>query len=117
MANMSWRTPDRLTMPIVEICRRINKTKFGMGYVQMKVEPDCCPLRCFTNVMDKVEKDGGRIQFGWKIFEFPKEAVVARFHAIWISPEGACFDITPDPLITDKILFLADALPSLCIYY
>lgn len=117
MLKLSLCTPERLTKPIVEICRKLNKGKFGLDYVQTKVEPDCLPLRCFNNVMSKVEKDGGRIQFGWKIFEKPNEAVVARFHSIWISPEGTSIDITPDPLVTDKILFLADALPSLCINY
>ena len=116
MLKLSLRTPDRLTKPIIEICRKLNKGKFGLGYIQMKVEPDCLPSRCFENVMNKVEKDRGRIQFGWKVFERPEEAVVVRFHAIWISPESTPIDITPDPLTTDKILFLADALPSLCIY-
>lgn len=116
MLKLSLRTPDRLTKSIIEICRKLNKGKFGLGYVQTKVESDCLPSRCFDNVMSKVEKDGGRIQFGWKVFEQSNEAVVVRFHAIWISPEGTLIDITPDPLTTDKILFLADALPSLCIY-
>ena len=65
--------------------------------------------------MSKVEKDGGRNQFGWKVLDKPDGAVIARFNAIWISTEGVCFDITPDPIATNKNLFLVDALPSLCI--
>jgi hypothetical protein len=43
--------------------------------------------RCVQNVRCVVKKHGGKILFGWCLYE-GKLAVEAEFHAVWESPDG-----------------------------
>lgn len=52
-------------------------------------------LRCFWNVHEQVERHGGKIVFGWAIFEFSGAYFEAQHHAVWRSPEENLVDITP----------------------
>jgi len=59
-------------------------------------DPECRPHGCFECVRRKVERAGGRIQFGWSIWEWPGVMLQAEHHAVY-APAGAgsCEDITP----------------------
>jgi hypothetical protein len=102
------RTPPKITEPIRKLCRELDGTQKA-GYIPVQPQPDCKQKECFENVRAKVEKDGGRIQFGWAIWEWPSVMIEAEFHANWISPEGKQIDITPKPEGISKILFLPDS--------
>ncbi len=65
---------------------------------------DCC----FFNVPKKVTAEGGRIQYGWAIWERPGLLIEGEFHAVWVSPEGEFIDITPKRDGETEILFLPD---------
>ena len=73
-------------------------------------EPDCEPLDCFNNVRRKLEREGGRIQFGYAIWTWPHVLLEAEHHAVYEPPPGGDWrDITParDPSIKRR-LFLPD---------
>ena len=99
--------PKSVTDQIREICRQIDETQEPY-FVPVRPEPDSQIEECFFNVKTKVEKDGGRIQFGWALWKWPHVMVWADFHAIWISPEGERIDVTPVPSF-DRMLFLPDS--------
>ncbi|HEU4325421.1 MAG TPA: SEC-C metal-binding domain-containing protein, partial [Roseiflexaceae bacterium] len=65
-------------------------------------------LDCFNNVLAKVKSDGGNIQYGWIIWEWPNLFLEAEFHAVWITPDGNYMDITPRQINIPQILFLPD---------
>ena len=63
-------------------------------------------LDCFVNVSRYAERFGGSIQYGWLIWEWPTIMIEAEFHAVWVTPQGALKDITPNPFGMGQVLFL-----------
>jgi len=100
--------PPRISRAITQLCAKIDNTQTPY-YVPVRPESWAEPKECFENVRKKVEKRGGRIQFGWSIWEWPKVIIEAEFHAIWISSKEAHIDITPKPMLIGVILFLPDS--------
>jgi hypothetical protein len=75
----------------------------------LKPEPDCVEEDCFANVRRKVERESGRIQFGWSIWQHGKFFIEAEHHAVYEPSEGhEWIDITSQDLPIDRILFLPD---------
>jgi hypothetical protein len=105
--GISTRTTIRITEQIITLCNEIDKSQKPY-HVPVKPESWVESKECFFNVKAKVEKDGGKIQFGWAIWEWPNVMIEAEFHAIWISPENTPVDITPNAANMQKILFLPD---------
>jgi hypothetical protein len=65
-------------------------------------------LDCFNIVARKVARDGGTIQHGWSIGEWPTIMLEAEFHGVWVSASGELIDLTPQADPPDRILFLPD---------
>lgn len=63
---------------------------------------------CFNVVRRHVRDEGGSICYGWEIWEWPGLMIEAEFHAVWQDESGDLHDLTPKPLSTERILFLAD---------
>ncbi|WP_157962052.1 YecA family protein [Acuticoccus kandeliae] len=77
----------------------------------MTIDPDPAAVarNCFVNVKEKVERDGGRIVYGWTIWEYPGVFIEAEHHAIHRDGEDRLRDITPaDPGEGHQRLFLRD---------
>lgn len=54
------------------------------------------PLDCFSNARQLAEAQGGRVQFGWSIWEWPHVYVEAEHHAVYAPPDDAPWiDVTP----------------------
>jgi hypothetical protein len=62
---------------------------------------------CFPNVERQVKNHGGSCIFGWQIWK-TSLLIEAEFHAVWKSPEGLIYDITPKAQPVQKILFVSD---------
>lgn len=107
---------------IVEFAATINSNLLGI--VLHRPEPGALVNHCIYNVIDKKQKDGGEVFFGWT-FQHRKcqlgDYLTATHHAIWYSPDEVSTDVTPfndnpvhHPIHEgDKVLFLLDgtALP------
>ena len=68
------------------------------------------PNDCFACVRERVQRDGGRIQLGWSIWEWPGVYIEAERHAVYAPADGSQWeDISPSPFpeITER-LFLED---------
>jgi len=51
-------------------------------YLRVDPEADCEPMACFAKVRRKVDRDGGRAQFGWAIWIWPRIVIEAEHHAV-----------------------------------
>ena len=61
---------------------------------------------CSDGVAEKIRVEGGSIVFGWTIWEWADVLLTAEFHAVWKSPDGVLFDITPKPHGEKTIIFV-----------
>lgn len=103
------RTPACVTTKITELCRHLSP-EHQPTYIPITTEPGCMPNNCFWNVRQKVSAEGGRIQFGWAIWEWPHIFIEAEHHAVYVPSRGAGWiDVTPNqtPPATHR-LFLPD---------
>jgi hypothetical protein len=106
---MMARTPDTISAPILDLCRQINPGTTP-GYITITPEPGCEPNDCFECIRRKVAREGGRIQFGWSIWEWPRVYIEAEHHAVYEPRTGPPWvDITPCALPEiRRRLFLPD---------
>jgi hypothetical protein len=105
----SYPNAPRTDYRDTNLCEQISP---GVDPVFIPITPsaDCEPLDCFECVKHKVEMEGGRIQLGWAIWEWPNVFIEAEHHAVYEPPAGSPWlDITPpvEPQIRRR-LFLAD---------
>jgi hypothetical protein len=95
---MMARTPEAISAQVLDLCRRINPGA-APGYIPVTPEPGCTPNDCFECVRRRVAREGGRIQFGWSIWEWPRVYVEAEHHAVYEPPTGPPWmDVTPSAL-------------------
>ncbi|MBD1385827.1 SEC-C domain-containing protein [Mucilaginibacter rigui] len=76
-------------------------------YVDVLATPSGEENECFENVGNKVVSEGGQRIIGWQIWETPY-MIEAELHAVWLTPSGAFFDVTPRKHLLNNILFIAD---------
>lgn len=77
-------------------------------YLLVTPEKNVKIQECFPSVINKIDKDGGNIQYGWQIWEEEGLLVEAEAHAVWVSPDNELVDITPKQIHFEKILFIPD---------
>ena len=102
--TMKTICPLEISAKISEFCSTISSSK--PLYIPVIPEDYSVAGNCYYNVMKKVSYDGGSMQYGWAIWEWPDVMLEGEFHAVWISPQGNLIDITPN--IENKILLLPD---------
>ncbi len=101
--------PDATKPHVRAFCERISP---GVSPLLVTIQPEqgCRPRECFWNVKQKVEREGGRVLFGWAIWEWPRVFIEGEHHAIYQAPDGSFHDPTPsipeDPQVAR--LFLRD---------
>lgn len=107
---MALLVTPRLTDPgVAQLCKQVRP--HGGRAVLLPVTPEkgCEPLDCFRNVQKKVYAEGGRIQYGWSIWMWPRVFVEAEHHAVYARPDGGgLLDITPSAEGYYERLFLPD---------
>lgn len=105
---MLTRTPSPSDPHVKEICRRVVADAKPV-LLPITAEPEDEPLNCFGNVRQRVAKNGGRIVFGWAVWEWPKVYVEAEHHAVYENPQGNWLDITPSEVPgIDSRVFIED---------
>ena len=100
-------TPLIISKQIRDLCEKINP-ECKPFHIEVNPDKNSIPHECFENVKLRVRKQGGSIQHGWYIWEWPTIYVEAEFHAVWVSPSGEFVDITPNDYGVNRILFLPD---------
>lgn len=103
------KTPKAVTEQIRSFCREISPNAQPV-LIAIKAEDDCQVNECFHNVRRKVDRFGGRIQFGWAIWEWAGAYIEAEHHAVYVGPNNSnLIDITPSADGKDNNrLFLTD---------
>lgn len=104
--DMSTTTPRSINKNVLKLCSQI--TTGTPLYVPVRPDGSAESQQCFQNVVRKINRDGGSQCVGWRIWERPELYVEAEFHAVWRTPLGELFDITPLPDDERTILFLFD---------
>ena len=102
---MKSTTPTSLKEDVLEFCKEIDPLN-EPTFVEVVPYEESEYQECIQNVQNYTKKFGGKIQYGWTIWEIPKKFIEAEFHAIWIDKNGKCLDISPKPDGEEKILFL-----------
>jgi hypothetical protein len=102
-------TPSTISAQIRKLCAQLRPDTEPVFLVPMP-DPDCEPLDCFNCVRRKVAREGGRIQFGWAIWEWPRVFLEGEHHAVYEPPSGPPWvDITPFQVAgMTRRLFLPD---------
>lgn len=87
-----------------------------LGKINSEFEPEQVPviiekyserLNCFRNVDRKVELDGGKVHYGWVIYQ-TNILCEAERHAVWENENEELIDITPREIDFDQIMFVSD---------
>jgi hypothetical protein len=104
---MHMRVPPEITDQVREFAREKVNSASEPHFVKVAPEPWCKPGDCFENVRRKVAKEGGAIQFGWAVWEWPGVFLEAEHHAVYVRPDSSFVDITPCEFGTRR-LFVPD---------
>jgi hypothetical protein len=99
-------TPARLSAFVESFCASLSDA--DPQWIPVIAIPGAEPGKFVKNVAAKIERSGGSVEQGWAIWENPGISISASFHAVWVSPKGELFDVTPDPHNASRILFVAD---------
>lgn len=103
--------PKKINADVINFCKTISE-KSSPEFVQLRPESWCKMNECYDNVEQKIKVCGGKRQLGWRIQimpdPLPKYMIEAIHHAIWVSESGKKVDITPIPVLTNRIIFLPD---------
>jgi hypothetical protein len=81
--------------------------EFDPEIIPVQVETDAKPKSCYYNVEDKIKKDGGKIHYGWVIWQ-SNYLCEAEHHAVWENDEGDLICVTPRERHFDEIMFVSD---------
>ena len=100
-------TPSTISEPILSLCRSICSSQKPV-YVKHSPESYAQVNECFPAVDKKVRECGGKVLYGWQLWEWSDVLLEAEFHAVWLSPENELVDVTLKPSHLEKILFLPD---------
>jgi len=101
-------TPKEINKGILDFCQEIDSTTKPVFLKLFPVEDYICG-ECYGNVENHINKNNGKIQYGWIIWEDPNILLDAEFHAVWVSDKGEYVDVTPKFDGEQSILFLPDS--------
>lgn len=104
---MRGTTPRAISDPVSQLCRELSPAAHPQ-YLRVTPEQGAQPDDSFGIVERHVERHGGSVRYGWRIWEWPGVMIEAEFHAVWEDASGQLHDLTPAPQPVDTILFLPD---------
>lgn len=106
--NNNPTTPNRISQAILELCSEIDSSSKPV-FVPVHPAPNIRSNFCMTDVQEHASRHGGKVQYGWTIWELPDVYLEAEFHTVWVSPADGLIDITPKLDNESQILFLPDS--------
>ena len=104
---LNTTVPTSITPQLLQLCGGIAS---GVPvWVQVVPSPSAEPRECFPSVREMVERQGGRIVYGWALWECRPIFVEAEHHAVYEQSTGSPWiDVTPHVPPIRRILFLSD---------
>jgi len=104
------RLPSDVTPQILTFGRQLDPTRAPL-WVPVRPAPGSPAAHDFAALKGHVASHGGRIQYGWTLWEYPGWYLEAEFHPLWSSPQAELIEITPGPAAASlpRVLFLPDA--------
>jgi hypothetical protein len=95
-----------LSKTVTDLCEKISPGETPVFLDFSETDPRYAASNCHTNVFHLVREHGGERVNGWIIWE--GRFAEAEFHAVWRSPEGELYDVTPRADGEKTVLFLPD---------
>lgn len=99
-------SPKEENQFVKKLLEKIN-SEFEPEQVPVKTEKYSEQLNCFGNVAKKIELDGGKVHYGWAIYQ-TNILCEAERHAVWENENEELIDITPREIDFDQIMFVSD---------
>jgi hypothetical protein len=93
LERLTETTPLRLTAALLDLIEDL-----GCGhahYLPVMADEAARTDSCVPNVRTAIERWGGRIRYGWLLYECPALWITAEFHAVRETPSGLLADETP----------------------
>lgn len=101
-------TPKKVTSRIKKFLKRAELYQKPTFLYLHKCDADYAPNFCLDNCKEEVSKNGGKMIFGWVIWEKRRKGFIeAEFHAV-VERNGKLLDITPRVDREERILFVRD---------
>lgn len=99
-------SPSEENENVTKLLNKLN-TDFEPEIIPVLIDENATMGNCFINVEKKVKKDGGKVHFGWAIFQSTNLCEAER-HAVWENEDEELIDITPREILFSKIMFVSD---------
>lgn len=105
--NYTATTPKTITEPIRQFCHELSAEE----PVFLNVRPDALADmgRCYINAAHVAERLGGKVVFGWLVWEMAGIYVTAEHHAV-VEIDGTMIDVTPPFAGEQTVVFVQDAI-------
>jgi hypothetical protein len=104
--NSIFNSPKEETQFVKKLLEKIN-SEFLPEQISLRIEEYSEKLNCFNNVDRKVELDGGKVHYGWAIYQ-TNILCEAERHAVWENEDKELIDITPREVDFEQIMFVSD---------
>lgn len=100
-------------LQIQQIDKLIDKlqVEFEHEMVPVQVESYSREKQCYSNVEEKVKRDGGRIHYGWSVHFTSGIIIEAERHAVWENDDEELICVTPHPSNHNEVIFISDDVP------
>ncbi|PQJ08926.1 hypothetical protein CJD36_021930 [Flavipsychrobacter stenotrophus] len=99
-------SPKTTNNHIEKLLNQLN-VEFDPEIIPVRVEPEAKTKSCYYNVEEKMKRDGGKIHYGWAIWQ-SQYLCEAEHHSVWEDNEGELVCVTPREQRYDKIMFVPD---------
>ncbi len=115
MSTSYFNTPGMVTVP-KEITPQVEAL---LDRLQVDYDPELIPVQpeaysqpdaCYDNVAEKVKRDGGKLHYGWAVWQ-SKHIIEAEHYAVWEHANGDLVDVSPNRLEATTIMFIPDDQP------
>lgn len=100
------KVPRIIDDKVKNFCNQISRA--APLYLNVIPEPSSSLDNCDINVRNKIQKDGGTLVAGYKIWYLEDAYIMAERHAVWKNNEQELYDIGFDIERNKEILFLPD---------
>jgi hypothetical protein len=98
-------TPKEVTAPISAFCRGLSDE--GPVFLDVRPSRTALPARCYANATEVAGCRGGRVVYGWLIWELKGIYLTAEHHAV-AEADGVLIDVTPQVHGERRVLFVPD---------